>query len=636
MKRINLIAMVAIILMVTILVPLSSFAEERYYQQQAKISEDLKQVLSEVKSDEKVEVYVFMSDIDADESMLSFKSMDSKAYKAYKDAKEADDWRVATIDADLDSKDSETQNKVFGKEDAEKAELIQLGIELKRKALSAKYAEHNKRVLKSCTKNADVIFESSYAPMVILRLTKTEIDDLIASNDVESVDLFVNAEAVPEWTNSNIVSRTKKNRDQYGLTGAGVKIGQIEPGVPTIDGIDLKSTNVSIVERNPESTQQLDTHATLVAKIMVGNSYGVVPNAKLYCYGIQYVLDYYNGVERLLNLGINVINLSMGFSDEDGNYSGKYDIISKWTDHVANQHDVHIVKSAGNRRIDEDGEINLKITSPGMGYNVITVGAYSYSGTVSDGDANHGDDVMSVVIQGSNYRSCYMEAVGSAPRAEKPNLVAPGINLGPENKTGSSYSAPQVTGTIAQLCEFKPELKVKQAAMGAILHASSARKVQGVTGDGLKGDKFISSVRIEGNSQVSDREGAGKLDAYWARLIASRGTYWTVATKSFPYTKTITINTSSNSLTRVAIFWLKKNKITETDHQGGTVVSPNIPNLNLAVYDANGNVVSSSTMTYANFEIVQFVPTGTGTYTIKITCVGTQPTANQVIGIAVW
>lgn len=46
--------------------------------------------------------------------------------------------------------------------------------------------------------------------------------------------------------------------------------------------------------------------------------------------------------------------------------------------------------------------------------------------------------------------------------------------------------------------------------------------------------------------------------------------------------------------------------------------------------------VLSEVKTYANFEIVQFVPTGTGTYTIKITCVGTQPTANQVIGIAVW
>lgn len=643
MKRTNLIAMVALILMVAIFAPLGSFAEERYYKQQAKISDELKQVLSEVKGDEQVEVCVFMSDIDVDEAMLSMKSMDSKAYEAYKEAKAADDWRVVSINADLDSKDSEPEDKMLpGEEDAEKAELVQRGIELKRKALRAKYAEHNKRILKSCTKSANVIFESTYAPMAILRLTKAEFDNLVANNQVESVDLFVNSDAVPEWTNSNIVSRTKKNRDQYGLTGNGVKIGQLEPGTPNVSDADLAGADITVVlEISGDDRDPQNNHATQVSKLMVGTGYGIVPDAKLFCYGAEKALWYYRGVEALLNHGVNIINLSMGFLA-----GGLYDAMAKWTDHVANQHDVHIVKSAGNYYIaqasyDDISIINTAttsyITSPGMAFNVITVGGYSTKGTVSEGNTGHADDKMYHVMSHNNkaFYTGFAEPQ-EGQLFEKPNLVAPAMDLGSEHKYGSSFAAPQVTGTIAQLCELNPEFKVKQAAMGAILHASAARKVQGVAGNGLKGDNFIPAVRIDGNTQVSDREGAGKLDAYWAKMIASRGTYWTVATKNFPYTKTITINTSNNSLTRIAIFWLKKNKITESNHQNGTVVAPNMPNLNLSVYDANGNLVKSSTMTYANFEIVQFVPTGTGTYTIKITCVGTQPTANQVIGIAVW
>ena len=51
------------------------------------------------------------------------------------------------------------------------------------------------------------------------------------------------------------------------------------------------------------------------------------------------------------------------------------------------------------------------------------------------------------------------------------------------------------------------------------------------------------------------------------------------------------------------------------------------------MYDPNGDLVDESELTYANFEIVQFVPQLTGTYTIEITGTSTE---KEYIGIALW
>ena len=58
-----------------------------------------------------------------------------------------------------------------------------------------------------------------------------------------------------------------------------------------------------------------------------------------------------------------------------------------------------------------------------------------------------------------------------------------------------------------------------------------------------------------------------------------------------------------------------------------------LPNLDLYVYDSNGNLIASSTTLYSNFEIVLFIPTSPGIYTVKIT--GTTE-AREYVGLAMW
>ena len=97
----------------------------------------------------------------------------------------------------------------------------------------------------------------------------------------------------------------------------------------------------------------------------------------------------------------------------------------------------------------------------------------------------------------------------------------------------------------------------------------------------------------------------------------------------------MTIDASGTALTRISIFWLKKNSISGTGHTPGTVNQISFSNLDLQVFDPNGNSVGTSSTINANFEIVQFVPTVSGQYKIKIT--RQSGTADkEIIGIALW
>ena len=103
---------------------------------------------------------------------------------------------------------------------------------------------------------------------------------------------------------------------------------------------------------------------------------------------------------------------------------------------------------------------------------------------------------------------------------------------------------------------------------------------------------------------------------------------------SLPYTQTFYIDSSSNSLTRIALFWLKRNSLSGT-HSSATPTGDAFSNLNLQVLGTNGNVVASSTTQYANFEIVQFVPTVTGNYTIKVVR-ASGSASKENIGLAIY
>lgn len=606
-KRQTIKKAILMLLIIAMLVPTHSIAagaEENTVavSPSSKISSELLTELSLIDDTTRVQVSVEFQDIDDEVVMQLLAEQYPSEYEVYVAAKNSPIMGnvIPTINSDISLKDGADLAESNGID----GELLQRAIEHKREIYKELYLKYNHAMLKNYAGDPEVLFMSTYAPFAIVEVSKKTVEDISCDSNVMGISKFITGEVVAEDLNlANQITRADYVRDGYGNKGTGVKIGQIELEVPNTSDSYLDSANIVI---RPGDTAT-SNHATQVARILVGTddsgaNDGLAPNATLYSCACTTISDFYTGIEWLISQGVNVINMSAGVRLDGG-----YNAFDKWVDHIAAQHDVHFVKSAGN----DAGSI----TSPGMAYNAITVGGLNAMGgtTVSD----------FILFSNTNY-----EETGT-DRPEKPNLVAPAVDIW-GTSDGTSYAAPQVTGTIAQLCGLNATLKIKQSAMGAILAASAAEKVE-ATGDGGKGDTFLSSVRI--NAQISDKEGAGILDSRWARGIVANGNFWshTINADSFPFEKTITINTSSSSMTRIAIFWIKRNTI---DHTTNSVTEADFADLDLYVYDPNGNLVGSSITTKSNFEIVQFKPTISGTYTIRIRAIGCED--KQHVGIAVW
>lgn len=510
--------------------------------------------------------------------------------------------------------------------------LLQRAIECKREIYKMVYAESNLSALSAHLSDVELVFVSTYAPIAILEVDEASTLSLALDSSIISLEVIENQETFTDEelmlstsetsavTESfiegielaNSITRADYVRDTYGHTGEGVKIGIAEAaGVPDTSNPYLTAANITI--REGDTT--VDDHATRVTAILAAadanGSYGVVPDADFYCCHANNTLTFYSGVEWMLDCGVNVINASLGW------YSrlGYYDPYSAWVDHIAVLHDVHFVAAAGNQ---QSNNPNSYITAPGMAYNAITVGNID-----PQGSSNVEDFIF-------RYNSSYVEkdVIDVGQRPEKPNVVASGTMGG---RSGTSYAAPQVTGVVAQLCCYDSFMKIRQSAVGAIIMASAAEKVNAV-GTGAKGDIFQTTDQI--SPQISDKEGAGILDARWARGIILQGHYWTYSANasSFPITITTTVSATNGNVTRVAAFWLKRNTVDA--HDGSLSASgPDLTNLDLLVYDPDGNLIDTSTTVYCNFEIIQFVPQKTGTYTIVV--YGTTADKEHV-GVALW
>jgi len=569
-----------------------------------KISKELLNELEKLGDTDNIKVYVTMSDVDSGSVMKTFSERHPEEYETYLKAKTSliDSSIIPVCEGDVDLKDGFEGKNLFVIDIDD--DILQKAIENKRAIYKEYYDAKNTSLLnRYCTKDEQV-FISSYSPLAILNVNKNTIMSIAETSDVLSISKFVEEEAInADLGLANQITRADYVRDYYGNTGSGVKIGMVEAlGIP--DTNDSYLTSATIYIRSGDTNTGL--HSTRVARILVGTDSsdtndGLAPDATLYCCIGNIDTTFYSGIEWLIGQGVNVINASMGWTGY-----GTYDERAAWIDHIACQHDVHYVNAAGNNA--------GYIYSPGMAYNAITVGGINDTGVAA---------VQSFELYSN---TSYEECSSNYDRPEKPNLVASAVDFW--GSLGTSYSAPQVTGTIAQLCSYSSTLKTKQTAMGAILAASSAEKVQ-ATGDGFVGDTFDSSVRI--NEQISEREGAGILDSQWARGIIYYGHYWsyTIYEASFPYNKYVTINASTNSMTRVAIFWLKRNSLS-----GETITQVPFTDLDLYVYDPNNNLVGSSLTSKSNFEIVQFEPTVTGTYRIEIRAYGCDD--KEHVGIAVW
>ena len=232
-----------------------------------------------------------------------------------------------------------------------------------------------------------------------------------------------------------------------GYTGEGVTIamidGPVDTSVPELKGAKITTKETCTITSSNGSW----THGTGVASILVSDVYGVAPGSSLLTYKIafgnqndQRSEDCFGGagyvgktelvrvLNQAMNDGAQIINLSA--SSDDGNDQ------MKWTIARAMSSGVILVTAAGNNATDED------LTSLSQWSGVIGVTAISTDGTRQD-YSSWGEGVVTTSIGG--------------PFSLR-DLASGEV----QQRSGTSFSAPVVTGVLALAKQRWPEATSNQ------------------------------------------------------------------------------------------------------------------------------------------------------------------------------
>lgn len=236
-----------------------------------------------------------------------------------------------------------------------------------------------------------------------------------------------------------------------GINGTGVRLGVVETGGRT----EQNSLLLRPVLQDPQNVCAAPTdHTTNVTSVIAGRRInffgsiygedGVAPGAEVRvggsCNGLSAQLQ--TAATRAADWGARALNLSFG--SDTFSAVGAQD---RFFDEMVHNRWRTVVKSAGNRAAGCIGD--ARVTSPGLGYNVTTVGALNDAGT-----GQWSDDTMDACCS-------FVDPTSRNGDREKPELAAPGTNItmvdpGPANldvASGTSFAAPHVTGTAALLVQ---------------------------------------------------------------------------------------------------------------------------------------------------------------------------------------
>lgn len=163
-----------------------------------------------------------------------------------------------------------------------------------------------------------------------------------------------------------------------------------------------------------------------------------------------------------------------------------------------------------------------------------------------------------------------------------------------EYGSGTSFTAPMVAGQAALLIDQNDNLKWWPETIKAVTMATAWHN-------------------IEDSSRLSEYDGAGRINTYNAYFATKIGrvAYDTLYESELP--KSYSLYIYGGMKVRVVICWPSHpdtNVPPTTDYLRS--------DLDLVIYDPNGNYVTSSVSSTNNYEIVEFVASQSGYYTAEI------------------
>jgi len=427
-----------------------------------------------------------------------------------------------------------------------------------------------------------VVQVDAHAPIVFAKLPAHAVATVAVWPGVDqaywSFPTWMSEEGAPaapnEWASPSARTDTVHRR---GITGAGVKVlvndvGRVTTTNPSLPTIVVGST-----------AQTVQAHATAVAGMIASHhaqQTGAAP-------GLTQLFDYGGAGDTTAPLawtwgmqqGISFGNCSWW----NGNL-GSVAFLDRYFDYIVRNFAVQLFKSCGNQ-----GN-NVGCTTPGNGFNCIAAGNADDRNT-HDWD----DDILSSSSSTGNPQP---------QNHEKPEVCAHGSTITSTNTSGgvsaqgsgTSYAAPVCCGTAALLAQQDAVLQAAPETIKALLMA-------GAWND------------IVGGMPLSDFDGAGAIDAAASHSAVAAGQYvrQTLTSASFPGgIWTHTLHLDQGDETRLCAVWSGL-----ADSSYATTVLQ--MDLDLVVRAPGGAVVASRASTVNPFEIVQFVPPVTGTYTVELT-----------------
>ncbi len=491
-----------------------------------------------------------------------------------------------TSEADRDSLSTETEKMLQAYLDRTAAQRTQerertdLYLSTRRAESKAKYNEQSAAFLaKNALSSEKVIFNSNYAPMLILELTKQEIVAIAEQNNVTSIefcsdDVIVDLGVFDDDFEKNGIERIK---NVSGLSGAGVRIGIAEAFGVADTAENMSAMFGDRLVNVDGHTTGINNHSGIVAYIAAGNA-GVANDALVYTTGIsgqEYspsqesypAQNYYQRIEELITLGTNVINSSFGsLLTSTPNYTSK----AKWLDHIASTHGVTFVQAAGKAK-----ETVNYFADVALAENVITVGSYH-------------------VVENTNVLAAY-SPYDNGNGVCKPDIVAYGNFFGCE---GTSFAAPLVTGTVALLLELRPFLAIYPHLIKAIVMASCHDKAD---------HSNVSIAQETMTMGITNAQGAGMFNAYVAVAIASYGTFGFGIISEDEVEKVIMLQQVIPDFhgMNVSLTWLRDNTIANS-HINGAVNTASHCELSLQLTDSFDEPLVTANNSNTSTEMVYY------------------------------